>query len=78
MKLKIKVSTKKNKFSIIKKDEILLVDVKSNPENGKAKLEIIKKIKKKFKKEVRIVSGHKSKNKVIEIDYLNKKELNNL
>lgn len=77
MQLKIKVSTKKNKFSIRKSDKVLLVDVKSNPKSGKANLEIIREIKKIFKKETRIVLGHKSKNKIIEINCLREKDLNN-
>lgn len=75
MKLEIKVSTGKNKFHIKQEKEQILVDVKSSPTNGKANLEIIKEFKKLFKKETRIVLGHKSRRKIIEIDFLEKKDL---
>lgn len=75
MKLTIKVSTKKNKFHIKQKNDIIMVDVKSSPTDGKANLEIIKEFKKLFKKETRIVLGHTSRKKVIEIDFLTKEEL---
>ncbi len=78
MRLKVKISTGKSKFYIKQKDDILLVGVKSNPIDGKANLEIIKELKKIFKREVRIVFGHKSKNKIIEIDFLEKNEINNI
>ena len=44
MKLTIKVSTGKQRFYIKRENKILLIDVKSNPEKGKANLEIIKEL----------------------------------
>ena len=78
MRLAIKVSTGKNKFHIKQEKEQILVDVKSNPESGKANLEIIKEFKKLFKKEVRIVLGQKNRHKIIEIDFLEKEDLNKI
>jgi uncharacterized protein len=64
----LKVSTGKPQFKVrFDEDEnLLLVEIKSNPEKGKANMEIIKKLKKYFKKEIEIISGFKSKEKIIE------------
>lgn len=43
------------------------IALKSNPENNKANLELIKLLKKYFKKPVKIKSGFTSKNKRVEI-----------
>ena len=64
--LEIKVSTKKNVFSIRVDEEQLLIDVKSSPEKGKANLEIIKELSRLLKSEVRIVKGMTSKVKIIQ------------
>jgi len=78
-RLKLKVSTKKPIFKIKldKKEETLLVEIKSIPEKGKANKEIVKELKKYFKKQIKIVSGLKSKEKIVEID-LNKKSIADL
>ncbi|MBI4452211.1 DUF167 domain-containing protein [Candidatus Woesearchaeota archaeon] len=44
-----------------------IVHVKAKPEDNKANIEIIKFLLKHFKKRVRIASGFKSKEKIIEI-----------
>ena len=78
-RLKLKVSTKKPIFKV-KLDEIeetLLVEIKSIPQKGKANKEIVKELKKYFKKEIKIISGLKSKEKIVEID-LDKKSIINL
>jgi len=54
--------------------ETLLIDVKNKPEKNKANKEIIKMLKKFFKNEVKIISGLKQKNKIIEI-YSKKEEI---
>jgi len=41
------------------------VKLKSPPENNKANLELLKLLKKKFKKDFKIILGIKSKNKVL-------------
>ena len=78
-RLKLKVSTKKPIFKIKldKKKETLLVEIKSIPEKGKANKEIVKELKKYFKKEIKIVSGLKNKEKIVEID-LDKKSITDL
>lgn len=75
MELKIKISTGKQRFRLKRDNDILLIDIKSNPQKGKANLEIIKELKKLFKKEARIVNGIKNKEKIIEIKNLKKSEL---
>ncbi|MDD4250617.1 MAG: DUF167 domain-containing protein [Candidatus ainarchaeum sp.] len=76
--LKLKVSTKKPKVQIKLNEEknTLLLDVKSLPEKNKANKEIIKELKKFFKSEIKIISGLKQKEKIIEI-YSNKEEIFN-
>ena len=71
MKIKIIVKTKAKNPEIKEFNEekqAYIVNVKSQPIEGKANKEIIKLFHKKFKKPVRIVSGFKSKEKIIEID----------
>lgn len=67
MILKIKVKTNQPKNEIIKKDEYYFVCIKERAEKGKANLAVIKLFKKELKKNVRIVSGFKSGEKLIEI-----------
>ncbi len=67
MRIKIKVKTNQPKSKIIKKEDSYEVHIKERPEKGKANLEIIKLFKKELKKDVRIVSGFKSKEKILEI-----------
>ncbi|MFA5764114.1 MAG: DUF167 domain-containing protein [archaeon] len=66
-KLKLKVSTGKSKFKVELDGELLLVEIKSTPEKGKANKEIIKELKKFFKSDIKMLSGFKSKEKIIEI-----------
>lgn len=70
MKIKIIVKTKSKNSKILGFDEekkAYIVNVKSQPIEGKANKEIIKLFHKKFKKPIRIVSGLKSKEKILEI-----------
>jgi uncharacterized protein (TIGR00251 family) len=68
MKFEVEVKFHKD-FFIVNEDKII-IGLSSKPEKGKANLELIKKISKKFKissSQVRIIAGAKSKNKIIEI-----------
>ncbi|MEX2017537.1 MAG: DUF167 family protein, partial [Candidatus Pacearchaeota archaeon] len=67
MIIKVKVKSNSEKQDIIKEDEGYLVYVKSPAENGKANLELLKLLKKHFKKEIKIKAGKTSRNKVIEV-----------
>ncbi|MDD5133760.1 MAG: DUF167 family protein [Candidatus Nanoarchaeia archaeon] len=68
MKIKIKVKTGQKENKIIKENDSYIVYIKERPEHGKANLAIIKLFKKKLKKDIRIVSGFTSKEKIIELD----------
>jgi len=67
--LHLKVSTGKKQFQLNwnQNELVLCVEIKNNPEKGKANKEITRKLKKFFESEVKIVSGFKSKNKIVEI-----------
>ena len=73
-KLKLKVSTGKPTFKVELDGELLLVEIKSTPEKGKANKEIIKELKKFFKSDIKMLSGFKSKEKIIEF-YSTKNEI---
>ncbi|MBU0898779.1 MAG: DUF167 domain-containing protein [Nanoarchaeota archaeon] len=62
---KIKVKTGAKEFKMRVSGLTLFLDVKSLPMEGGANREIIKELKKIFKRPVGIVKGHKSKDKVI-------------
>ncbi len=65
-----KVSVSFHKDFIEVKGDQIEIGIMSKPIQGKANYEIIKKISKKFavsRSDIRIVSGEKSRNKVIEI-----------
>ncbi len=64
---KIIVKTNKEKTRITKEqDNILYLDVKSQPIDNKANIEILKFLKKHFKTQLKITKGLKSKQKIID------------
>ncbi|HDD69701.1 MAG TPA: DUF167 domain-containing protein [Candidatus Bathyarchaeota archaeon] len=68
MKYEVEVKFHKNFIKV--EGNKILVGLTSKPEKGKANLELIKKLAKHFKvpsSHVRIVSGLKSKRKIVEI-----------
>ena len=70
MKVKVIVKTNAKVSEILgfdKEKNAYKVNIKSQPIEGKANKEIIKLFHKKFKKSIRIISGLKSKEKVLEI-----------
>jgi len=67
MKIKVKVKPNSKEQSIEKKENCYLVKLKSPPKDNKANLELIKLLKKHFKKEVKITSGFTSRNKIVEL-----------
>lgn len=69
-RIKVIVKTNSPKTEVVGFDEdrsALKLNVNAIPENNKANIEIIKFFKKHLKKQVRIMSGFKSKEKVIGI-----------
>lgn len=68
--MKFEVEVKFHQDFIIVNGNKIIIGLSSKPEKGKANLELIKKISKKFNvssSQVKIIAGAKSKNKVIEI-----------
>ncbi|HIH96967.1 MAG TPA: DUF167 domain-containing protein [Thermoplasmata archaeon] len=66
-RIKIKVIPNSNRNSIEKGDP-LIVRVKELPVKGKANKVVIKLLSKHFNSPVRIVSGAKSKKKIVEVE----------
>lgn len=65
LKIIVDVKTRSNKSDIEKlEDNHYLVHIKEAPRKGKANIAIIKLLKKHFKKQVFLVSGHASSRKV--------------
>ncbi len=66
MEIKVKVKTRQPETKIIKQENnIYFIALKSPPTKNKANLELIKFLKKHFKKQVLIKSGFKRKEKII-------------
>jgi uncharacterized protein len=67
--LHLRISTGKKQFRLNwnKIEKKLYVEIKSDPQKGRANKEIIKELKKFFGSEVKIVLGLKSKEKIVEI-----------
>ncbi len=70
-----KIKTKSKKFLISKKGDHILVEVKSPPVQGKANTEIVKELKKVLGKEILILKGFKSKEKVIFVNEMSRNDL---
>jgi uncharacterized protein len=69
MKIKIKVHPQSSRNEIKKIEEKSYeIWIQEKSVNNKANLAIIKLLKNYFKKEVRITSGFKSRNKIVEIE----------
>jgi len=67
MKIKIKLHPNSSQEKIEEKDGFLEVWIKEKPIDGKANEELIKTLKKHFKKNVEIKSGFSSKTKLVVI-----------
>ena len=78
--LHLRVSTGKKQFQLNwnQNELILCVEIKSNPDKGRANKEIVSEFKKIFKSEVKIISGFKSKNKIVEVYSPTKKVMESL
>ena len=70
MIIKVKAKPNSGKQEVVedKKSESYIVYLKSQPEDGKANIELLKLLKKHFHKPVRIKSGLTSRNKIVEIE----------
>lgn len=67
MKINLRVKPNSDKQKIEFKEGVYFISLKSRAENNKANIELLKLLKRNFKKEVRIISGKTSKNKIVEI-----------
>lgn len=68
MKINVKLHPNSSQEKIEKVDFGLEVWIKEKPIDGKANIKLEKILKKYFRKPVKIVSGLKSRNKVVELD----------
>lgn len=67
-KIIVKANSKKNKINGYDKEKnAYRISIAAKPENNKANIEIIKFLSKLLKKKVRIISGLKSKEKIVEV-----------
>jgi len=64
----VRVKTNSSKNEVLSRGDIWKVALKAVPEKGKANKELVKFLHKKFKKRVSIVSGLKSKEKIIKLE----------
>lgn len=67
LKILVKPNSKKNEIIFDKEKNLYKINIKAKPEHNKANIELIKFLKKYFKKEVEIIRGLKSRNKVIRL-----------
>ena len=72
--IEVKVKPNSKRFAFFEKNGQLILEVVSPPKEGKANLEIVKELKRMFGKDVKIVKGLKSREKVILIRGLGKEE----
>lgn len=67
-KVIVKPNSKENKIIEFNKDSnTYKIQIKAKPEDNKANIELIKFLSKELKKKVRIASGFRSKEKIVEI-----------
>lgn len=67
VKIKLHPNSSQEKIIEIQKDKEYEVWIKEKPLDGKANISLEKHLKKYFKKEVRIIRGLTSRNKVVEV-----------
>lgn len=68
MKIEVKVKPNSGSSKIIKLlEDKYQVNLKATPNNNKANLELIKLLTRYFKKDIKIVKGKTSKNKIIKV-----------
>ena len=67
-KIKIKIHPKSSKEEIKRiNDDAYEIWIGEKAENNRANLSVVKALKKYFNSEIRIISGFKSRNKIVEI-----------
>lgn len=68
MKVQVLVKPNAKKSEILEESPILKIAINAPAEENKANIELIKFLTKHYKKKVKIVSGLKSKRKIIELE----------
>ncbi|MBU0894772.1 MAG: DUF167 domain-containing protein [Nanoarchaeota archaeon] len=68
MILKLRVRSNSKEQSVENKGDYYLVRLKSAAKGGKANIELLKLLKKYFKKNSKIIKGVKSKDKLVELN----------
>lgn len=63
--IEVRVKPNSKRFALTRKDDQLILEVTSPAQEGKANMEIVKGLKRLFGKDVEIVSGLRSRDKVI-------------
>jgi len=71
MIINVKVKPNRGEQKIEESNGGLIVSLKSYPENNKANIELLKLLKKHFGKDIKIIKGKNSRNKVIEVKNAN-------
>ncbi len=66
-RIKVRIKPNSNKNLIVEKGLVWKINIKAPAQENKANIELLKFLKRELKKNVRIVSGLKSKEKVLEI-----------
>jgi len=73
--IKVMVKPKSKKFEIKPEEDALIIFCRNVPEKGKVNKELIKELSKTFKRQVEIVSGFLSKEKIILVKNTKAEEL---
>ncbi len=66
LKIKVKPNSREQKIEKISDNEFKIY-LKEKPENNKANLALLRLLKKEFRRNVKIIKGKTSRNKIIEI-----------
>jgi len=73
--LEVRVKPNSKRFALYEKEGRFVLEVTSPPRKGRANLEIVRELKRRFGEEVEIVKGFKKRDKVILIKNLRKEDL---
>jgi uncharacterized protein (TIGR00251 family) len=73
--LRVKVKPNSKEFKLTKQERILLLEVRSPPFRNRANTEIMKELGRLFRREVKILKGFKSREKLILIKDATSKEI---
>lgn len=71
IKIKVIPNSKNQEIKRINSEKYI-INLKQSPENNKANFELIKLLRNHFNKNIKIIRGLKSKNKIIQIENANK------